>query len=300
MPKQARFTFETFLDGNRVQNTHEVEHFLNRHYHRRDLDLAIAKQAEFIYLARYKKDIVGLSASLLETDHEEATLILYVHPRWRNQGIGNKLFTQTVSAVQTIGFDPYYIAFSPHDDQSLARFLLPFGMSYQYSDLLMSYDNQKPLTAPPRPSNVAIVSYRDDFYNEMVDLRNIGIHEDQILKNLPQRPIFRREDLTYRQWMRSQTTNSFVLLVDGVFRGFTMAANDGEIRSVVVDPAVRGQGFAKMLIIEALNYQIRHNRHEIYLWVAQKNDVARHIYTKLGFSLSDRYDASYGKPIIHM
>lgn len=74
-----------------------------------------------------------------------------------------------------------------------------------------------------------------------------------------------------------------------------MAATDGEIRSVVVDPAHRGKGYAKLLMTHAIQYQRKQKRSEIYLWVAQKNNVARHIYTKLGFRIRDRYDASYGK-----
>lgn len=295
MSKQSSYKIESFLDGDKIQNTSEVNRFFNKHYHRHDLDLAISNQAEFIFLARHKKELIGLSATLIDNDRKEATLILYVHPKWRGRGIGSSLFERTVSTVQDIGFDPNFIAFNPHDDQSLARFLTRYGMKYQYSDLFMTLDRHARIPRISIPADIEIVPYGDLYYETMVDLRNLGINEDQNLKQLPIRSVFQKDDLSYRRWMRNQASNSFVLLVDGKFSGFTMAASDGEIRSVVVDPAHRAQGYAKLLVTHAIQYQRKQKRGDIYLWVAQKNEVARHIYTKLGFSIQDRYDASYGK-----
>lgn len=299
MSKQSKYKIESFLEGNRIQNTSEINRFFNKHYHRHDLDLAISNQAEFIFLARHKKELIGLSASLIDNDRTEATVILFVQPKWRERGIGSSLFERTISTVQSIGFDPNFIAFNPHDDQSLARFLSRYGMRYQYSDLYMSLDRKMQLPSLKQPDNVEIVSYDDQHYEAMVDLRNLGINEDQTLKHLEIRSVFQREDLSYRRWMRTQAQNSFVLLIDGELRAFTIAASDGEIRSVVVDPNFRGQGLATLLVTEAIKYQRKQKQEEIYLWVAQKNEPARHLYTKLGFSIRDRYDASYGRVKLH-
>lgn len=298
MGRQRSYTIEAFTDGRRFQNNNGIDRLLNRHHHRRDLELAISNQPQYIYLARNRQEIIGLAASLLESDHKEATLILYVHPKWRRRGIASELLKRTVNQVCRDGLSPKFIAFSPSDDTSLAQFLTQFGLRYLYSDYYMTYQSRRPLDIPDLPAHVEIVAYQDRYYEDMVKLRNLGVNDDQALKGLPIRPLFRSDDLSYRQWMQAQRHNSFMLLVNGRIRGFIMAATDGEIRSVVVDPSERGQGYAKLLMKHAIQYQIDHKRAEIYLWVGQKNETARHIYTKLGFAIEERYDCSFGDIIL--
>lgn len=261
-----------------------------------NVERCLLNQPQHVYFARHKKRIIGFATALLEDDAEEAALSLQVQHHYRRQGIGSRLFLRTVSGIRMTGHDPNFISFYQSEDRASAAFYHKHGMPYRYSDLSMYYDKQKHKLLRPAPP-ATIVRYSDRYYEPMIRLRNLGIREDQKLKGLPIRPIFSPVDRAYRVWMDSQQSNSFVLLDEDLqMIGFSMAAVDGEVRSVVVDPAHRGHGYATALTSKALSRQIQTGRDPIYLFVTQQNMVARHIYEKLGFTIGERYDAAFGKP----
>lgn len=296
MSRNKSYTIESYQTDQSADTTASILRLCSDRHDRRDIVRALQNQPEFVYFAKMGKEAIALCTALLEQDHLEASLTLFVQRRYRERGIAGDLFARTVNRVRAKGYDPNFIAFYPRSDQSLLTFLTHYDMQYLYSDLCMVHQGLGPVPALPLAGNAEIISYTDAFYPEMVRLRNLGINEDQALKALPIRKLFHEHDPTYRDWMAAQASNSFVLMVDGRMHGFAMAASDGEVRSIVVDPDYRGRGYASALVAYALTKQFERKRPEIYLWVAEKNQVARHIYAKLGFVRIETFDCAFGKP----
>lgn len=299
MPVKKSFRIQAYQSAPSESAASGILQLCKDRHDYRDVERAIYNQPDFVFFAKQGKEVIAFCTALLEQDNLEATLSLYVRPDARGQGIAGELLSRTVEQLRKKGYDPNFVSFYPRRDQSLAAFLMHYNMHYLYSDICMLYPPDIPHSPHKLRNSAEIVPYQDSFYPEMVRLRNLGVNDDQRLKKLPQRQLFHEDDSAYRSWMKSQTSNAFVLLVDGQMKGFAMAASDGEVRSIVVDPAERGQGYATALVSCALTRQLQSNRREIYLWVAERNIVARHIYSKLGFRDDEIFDCAFGKPLLY-
>jgi ribosomal protein S18 acetylase RimI-like enzyme len=62
----------------------------------------------------------------------------------------------------------------------------------------------------------------------------------------------------------------------------------GEIHELVVHPDYRGRGLGKLLLERAIKRLKSENLRKIGLWVGEKNEKARKIYEKLGFTETEK------------
>lgn len=78
--------------------------------------------------------------------------------------------------------------------------------------------------------------------------------------------------------------------------GITNILGEGNINNVVVSSEFRGQGIAKQMLKELLNKSKKIGMEEFTLEVRVSNEVAIHIYEKLGFVSEGIRPGFYDKP----
>lgn len=74
---------------------------------------------------------------------------------------------------------------------------------------------------------------------------------------------------------------------------FQSAAGDTELLTIATDPARRGEGHGRRLIEAALPRLATTGNTRLLLEVAEDNAPARHLYTRLGFTLDGRRKGYY-------
>ncbi len=84
-----------------------------------------------------------------------------------------------------------------------------------------------------------------------------------------------------------------------VVAGFAIArcgVDEWEIENVVVDPGLRRQGIARLLIQEVLRQARDRGATDVFLEVRESNVAARGLYSKLGFAEQGRRPRYYHDP----
>jgi ribosomal-protein-alanine N-acetyltransferase len=84
-----------------------------------------------------------------------------------------------------------------------------------------------------------------------------------------------------------------------VVAGFAIArcgVDEWEIENVVVDPGLRRQGIARLLIQEVLRQARDRDATDVFLEVRESNVAARGLYSKLGFAEQGRRPRYYHDP----
>ncbi|MDF2116925.1 ribosomal protein S18-alanine N-acetyltransferase [Roseiarcaceae bacterium H3SJ34-1] len=83
---------------------------------------------------------------------------------------------------------------------------------------------------------------------------------------------------------------------DGQLTGFVlsrMAADESEILTIIVDPALRRRGIAAGLLDRHIDRQARHRIRSLFLEVAEDNEPAITLYRRRGFEQVGRRKAYY-------
>lgn len=71
----------------------------------------------------------------------------------------------------------------------------------------------------------------------------------------------------------------------------------GQLRWVLADPIVRGQGIGKELIGRALDYAERQGLRQVYLETTDGLDSSMHIYRQFGFEVVSREEMPLWRPM---
>ncbi|MGN0342323.1 MAG: ribosomal protein S18-alanine N-acetyltransferase [Roseburia sp.] len=79
--------------------------------------------------------------------------------------------------------------------------------------------------------------------------------------------------------------------------GIYLAADEGEITNVAVDPAYRRKGVARALLQQLLQQAKERGASHIVLEVRASNEAARALYEKLGFTACGVRKNFYQKPV---
>ncbi len=87
--------------------------------------------------------------------------------------------------------------------------------------------------------------------------------------------------------------NSEVVEVEHGAVFFQMAADEGEILSIFIDPAHQGKGEGSRLFNELLSFAAAHGIRTLFLEVAADNQSALKFYTRLNFELIGKRKAYY-------
>lgn len=79
--------------------------------------------------------------------------------------------------------------------------------------------------------------------------------------------------------------------------GIYLAADEGEITNVAVDPVYRRQGVAQAMLQQLLQQAEKQGARHIFLEVRSSNQSARALYEKLGFTACGIRKNFYQKPV---
>jgi GNAT superfamily N-acetyltransferase/REP element-mobilizing transposase RayT len=107
------------------------------------------------------------------------------------------------------------------------------------------------------------------------------------------------DELPENRWsdvLRNSSYDNFVMIKDGEYIGTSgvCPAKDeemsgwGEIMSIYLLPEYFGKGYGKPLLDNSISALLNMGYDKIYLWVLEKNTMARRFYEKNGFSLSGK------------
>jgi ribosomal-protein-alanine N-acetyltransferase len=72
-----------------------------------------------------------------------------------------------------------------------------------------------------------------------------------------------------------------------------IGADEAEILSIAVDPAYRGRGWSRNLLLTHLGHLAGRGVRTIFLEVEENNDPARRLYERTGFSVVGRRESYY-------
>lgn len=67
------------------------------------------------------------------------------------------------------------------------------------------------------------------------------------------------------------------------YAGLLVLGTDGDIQTIAVAPGVRGAGYGRLMMTELLDEAARRGARQVFLDVRADNQVARDLYTSLGF-----------------
>ncbi len=77
------------------------------------------------------------------------------------------------------------------------------------------------------------------------------------------------------------------------YGGMWVMFGEAHITNVAVDPAYRGRGYGRRLMLELMQVALRHDAESMTLEVRISNTVAQNLYTSLGFEVAGRRKKYY-------
>lgn len=77
------------------------------------------------------------------------------------------------------------------------------------------------------------------------------------------------------------------------YGGMWVMFGEAHITNVAVDPACRGRGYGRRLMLELMQVALRHDADSMTLEVRISNTVAQNLYTSLGFEVAGRRKKYY-------
>ena len=75
-----------------------------------------------------------------------------------------------------------------------------------------------------------------------------------------------------------------------------MAADEAEILSIVIDPAHRGRGLSRNMLLTHLGHLAGRGVQKVFLEVEENNQPARRLYEQTGFAVVGRRERYYRQP----
>ena len=232
-----------------------------------------------IFIAFCAGVLVGVAWYTVPADGE-TVFGVWVKRRYRKKGYGKILLSAVDEAVLKSINNNHLVAFAFSDNGKKESSLIEsIGFKYSHSYITMLYENTFSEIDVP---DVKIVNYSDEYYEQMVELRNAGIKEAGVFYGEKPQDLFFKEDKDYRKYMKSVSKNAFMIVNNGILDGFVMVRGS-EIMALNVRKNKRGEGYAKALVYKCIDHLRRSKVEDIDLICVDKNIPAYNLYKKLGF-----------------
>ena len=233
-----------------------------------------------IFLAFNGGFLVGVTWFTIPADGETVVGV-WVKKRYRNRGYGKLLLKALDEKISKSVNDEPIVAFAFSDNGKKDSSLInSVGFKHSHSYITMLFE---PTLSKEFSSEVEIVNYSDEYYEQMVDLRNEGIKEAGKYYGEKTQDLFFKDDKEYRKYMKSVSKNAFMIVNNGILDGFVMVRGT-EIMALNVRKNKRGEGYAKALVCKCIDHLNKSsNSEDIYLICVDKNIPAYNLYKKLGF-----------------
>ncbi|MEE9285890.1 MAG: GNAT family N-acetyltransferase [Dehalococcoidia bacterium] len=206
-----------------------------------------------------------------------------VAPRYRRQGIGRRLLDHGVAHSRTLGAERAHTSVSS-EGTAARRLFEAAGFVEARRQLHMRLDLED-LVAGDGPTEHVVRHLRDGEEAVMTDLQNRAFTGSWgFAPNTP-------EEMAYRLRMRgSRFEDALILEVEGrpaayCWTKMEARGNDpgGVIWMIGVDPAMRGLGLGRAMLLASVDYLARQGARSVKLDVYADNAPAVNLYEATGF-----------------
>lgn len=248
-----------------------------------DFEETVEDAPNNVFLAFYDGFLAGVAWYTIPQD-DESVVGIYVKRKYRKMSCATTLLEHINNAIFSLDNISHLTVYAFSDNGKRSSSLIDSsGFHYSHSYVTMNYSDNKLFPA----TDIKIINYSDEFYEQMVDLRNSGIKEAGDHYKEKTKDMFFKDDKEYRDFMKSISKNAYIIVNDGVLDGFVMIRGS-EIMALNVRKEKRGCGYAIALIAKCIEHlKLRRSRY-IELICVDKNIPAYTLYKKLGFKAVGR------------
>ncbi len=235
--------------------------------------LPVEAEYECFYTVYMNERLVGLAQ--IELYKTTSTLIAFVAPRYRRQGIGRDIVRFGEDKIRAFGskkIDTDYIS----TDEASRRFAKAHGYHRGFSSALMRHDRGK-FSSEALP----IRKYTDADYVEAHKLYAEAFHEMRVsVGDFPDSSIEQPGEDNRRAWL-ARAENSYVFLDGDEIVGYGLI-DDDELSLVSIRRDMQGMGIGRNFVKYLCNEVYKRGSSRVELWCVVGNK-ARQLYDSLGF-----------------
>ncbi len=246
-----------------------------------------------LFIAEISGKLVGFMDTTPELTIGRVVLECWVHPEHRRKGLATRLCTQAMLQAQETGASVAHINIVG-DNEIAEEVLSRLGFKYVRTFLELKLD-MADFDWPD--ADQTIIQYRHLQAGEEERLTQIqnasfsgtwGFNPNTV------------EDIAYRLNTSNHSPDDVLLVSEGgKITGYcwlsitgnqasTIAGRTGRISMIGVDPAYRGQGYGKKVLLAGLIHLRNKGLAVAELTVDSENQVARSLYESVGFKLRTR------------
>lgn len=224
--------------------------------------------------------ILGFYILTFDNIKKDSNLLLYVSEAYRNNGIGNKLYSNVVDVIKSREIDKVNIEIriEKHDTSS---FFFQKGFKRWFGYCHMNYKGDK------RGSSLKPIRYKDTYYHEYKEIYENCFYDMRKSLNIKPYMVYpSRDELIEKQ------DNIFMLVdKDKIIGSVTLLNN--EIDDLIVNKDYQNKGYGKKLLNFGINHYISQGSKDVYLRVANWNSKAINIYKNAGFRINVKGEFYY-------
>jgi len=232
----------------------------------------------------YEGATLAAFLSIFMPSEDEAQISVCTHPNKRRQGFCMKLLSEAADILEN--YDIYDMVFlTEPGGMAFAALLEKLHSELLSSEYFMTYDSSG--------SDIVPMNTYEPYELIPADFQNIGtlidIHHRAFDTDHDESEAFVHE------LFGDETVNAYVLLdkaTDKIVGSCYLDTSSSQliILGVCIDPDIQGKGLGRLMMAELITkYALPYNK-PISLQVSGSNLAAKHLYEKLGFTVTSQFD----------
>lgn len=233
------------------------------------------------------KGFAAIRKSRQDHCHLAQGVRVYVGPGYRGAGVAGALWDALLPEVQSSPADLIDTVYRVDDSEDTRQFFAHRGFESWFVSHALRYDGPR----FPEPA-IAWQPYDDCYFADYLRLINSAFETVRRATDVEPYVIFSAEsfrDADFRQEMANNRDNLFVFLDGNQVIGLAELGDEttGEpnsIDTIGVLPGHQGHGIGRRILEFCVNRLRDRGAERVYLGVAEKNEVARHLYESAGFT----------------
>lgn len=235
-----------------------------------------------IYCKVYEKEnsILGFYILTFDNIKKDSNLLLYVSEAYRNNGIGNKLYSNVVDIIKSREIKKVNIEIRI-EKYDTSGFFLKKGFNRWFGYCHMNYKGDK------KDSSLNPIRYKDTYYNEYKEVYENCFYDMRKSLNIKPDIVYPSRD----ELIEKQDYIFMVVNKDKIIGSVTLLNN--EIDDLIVNKDYQNKGYGKKLLNFGINHYISQGSKDVYLRVANWNSKAINIYKNAGFRINVKGEYYY-------